>query len=66
MTKETTEPEIWVNGVRLTSEQAMTLRVALAVYQDHLTTVEDPIANLYEEHIREIVRLMFPPWTAKP
>jgi hypothetical protein len=29
-------------------------------------TVEDPISNLYEEHIGEIVRLMFPPWTAKP
>lgn len=57
------EPRITINGTPLTEAQAMTVRVGLAMFAMDL---EDPelmaglgeIGPLYQERLREVVRIM--------
>lgn len=59
------EPEITINGVKLTPAHAMTLRVALCNFLMELgdgTYMAElgKIGPLYRDRAGEIVRLMFP------
>jgi hypothetical protein len=57
------EPNIIIEGERLTTGQAMAVRVAVSVFYDQVLSPEGrqelgPIANAYRDRLREVFALM--------
>jgi hypothetical protein len=52
------EARIQIGGVTLTEGQAMAVRVALTSFEDELATRDDPISQVYEERLQEVLRLI--------
>lgn len=59
----TEEPEITVNGTRLTEAQAMTVRVALASFDTYRGDDEHgrAMSRAYADRLREVSRIMLSP-----